>query len=133
MADVGEADSLKPLLVVCENWHDVQVSAGAASRGMASDGIIYAGIPRDGEYQLKFVAASSDSGRRLRLFVNEQAVGEFYVERTADYTVGPFRLEGENWSTIRFHAVEGCEEPAEASPSLQKGCFVIENVRLEPV
>ena len=133
VADVGEADSLKPLLVVGENWHDVQISAGAASRGMASDGIIYAGIPRDGEYQLKFVAASSDSGRRLRLFVNEQAVGEFYVERTADYTVGPFRLEGENWSTIRFHAVEGCEEPAEASPSLQEGCFVIENVRLEPV
>jgi hypothetical protein len=133
VVDVGEADGLKPLLVVGENWYDVQISAGAASRGMAGDGIIYAGIPRDGEYQLKFVAASSDSGRRLRLMVNEQAVGDFYVESRGDYTVGPLRLEGENWSTITFRAVERCEGPADASPSLQKGCFVIENVRLEPV
>jgi hypothetical protein len=131
--DVGEADGLRPLLVVGENWHEVQVSPGAASRRMANDGIIYAGVSQDDKYELKFVAAPRDAGRRLRLFVDDEAVGEFYVAGRGAYTAGPLSLQGQSWSTIRFHTVGGCEEPAGESPDLQQGCFVIENVRLEPI
>jgi len=127
---------LRPLLVVGENWCDIQLSKGAPSRWMSNDAVIYAGIPRDGEYELEFTTYSFQGSRHLQVYFDEREAGEFYVEGRQSYTVESVSLRGEDWTSIRFHAVEGCQESTEEELHGQgEGClsFLFQNVQLHPI
>ena len=133
--EVDDTPPLKPLLVLGEDWHDVQFTGDGPSRWMANDGVVYAGVPQDGEYELTLVAASDTGPRRLRVYVNDREAGELSVDGRQAYTVGPLTLEGEDWATIRFHAVEGCQESADLGlhgQTAKCSSLVFQNVRLEP-
>ena len=134
--EIGRIARLKPLLVVGENWHDIQLPNGTPSRWMSNDGLIYAGISQDGEYELNFTTSSPQGPRRLRVYVNEGEVGEFHVQGKRSYSLGPLSLQGEDWTSIRFHAVEGCEVSAGQdldSEGEQCLSFLFENVSLQPI
>jgi hypothetical protein len=134
--EIGRIPRLKPLLVVGENWHDIQLPNGTPSRWMSNDGLIYAGISQDGEYELGFTTSSPQGPRRLRVYVNEGEVGEFHVQGKRSYSLGPLSLQGEDWTSIRFHAVEGCEVSAGQdldSEGEQCLSLLFENVSLQPI
>lgn len=134
--DTAGIDQLKPLLVVGENWHDIKLSNGTPSRWMSNDGQIYAGISRDGEYELRFTTSSFQTPRRLLVYVNETEVGEFHVQGRQSHSLGPLSLQGEDWTTVRFHAVEGCQVSTGADlDSGGEKCLslLFENVSLQPI
>ena len=126
----GDTAPLKPLLVLGENWHDVRHSGNTPSRWMSNDAVMYAGISKDGTYELQFEVAAVQSPGYLQVHVNEEEVGEFYLQGRQSQNVGPLSLAGEEWSSIRFHAVEGCQVSAEGTECLS---FLFQDVRLEPI
>lgn len=133
---VGEIGRTKPLLVVGENWYDIEPSNGRPARWMSNDGVIYAGISQGGQYELEFVAASVEMPGRVRVYVNGEEVGEFSVQEKQSYSVGPLSLQGEDWASIRFHAVEGCQVSPDAGRESDGGrclSFLFQSVQLEPI
>lgn len=102
-----------PLLVLGEQWHPIESVDGIPSRWMLNDGTLYVRVERDGSYQLAFVAHPFREPRHLQTFVDENLIAEYHVGGMQSYVTPAFMLKAGEWTTIRFHVPEGCEEPSE--------------------
>ncbi len=102
-----------PLLVLGEQWHPIESVDGIPSRWMLNDGTLYVRVERDGSYQLAFVAHPFREPRHLQSFVDENLIAEYHVGGMQSYVTPAFMLKAGEWTTIRFHVPEGCEEPSE--------------------
>lgn len=107
----GGSDALA--MALGENWHPIEDVEGTPSRWMSNEGTIYVNVASGGEYRLQLFAYPLGQARHLKIMVDREAVGQFYVEGFQGYVTKPFFLGEGEWSTIGFHVQEGCERPNE--------------------
>lgn len=102
-----------PLLAMGKYWSSVEYADNVPFRWMSYDATIEAWVHEKGEYQLRFEAQPFESPRHLQIFVDDELVEGYRVERVESHLTSPFVLQSGEWTSIRFHVPDGCERPSE--------------------